>query len=240
MFYFKKSIASRWLIYLLLAVCQLSCTSNVSEPLNQNNKAIPADRLASVTPSILVQSPSPVPTNQLISSEGIGNAKLGMTLGELKQVLGTGTELNVKSPFMVDFDAIVVSQSGKIQYYILYPTGKILTDSDRIVMLLTDNPNYRTAEGVGSEMLLKQAEAIYGKATLFYNTSNESREYVRFVNQPNQSLRFRSISKAQRLAGIYSSQSQEYKETKKFVETASIRSIEVVCSSHQCPKPSTN
>ncbi|MGV2391051.1 MAG UNVERIFIED_CONTAM: hypothetical protein LVR29_31475 [Microcystis novacekii LVE1205-3] len=36
----------------------------------------------------------------------------------------------------------------------------------------------------GPRTPLEQAEKVYGKGTLSYNTSNESREYVRFVNQP--------------------------------------------------------
>lgn len=87
--------------------------------------------------------------NQLISAEGIGSAKVGMTLGALKKALAGKAEFKVKSPFIVDFDAIAVIESGKEQYYILYPAGSPLADADVIEALVTDNPNYRTAEGVG-------------------------------------------------------------------------------------------
>ncbi|MBA2748468.1 MAG: hypothetical protein H0U45_06940 [Tatlockia sp.] len=147
-----------------------------------------------------------------------------MTFGQLKQVL-PDTKLKVESPFMVDFDAIAITQSGKVQYYILYPAGTKLADSDPIEMLVTDNPNFRTAKGVGPGTPLKQTETVYGDATLSYNTSNESREYVKFANQPAQNLLFRSFAPNQQFAGIYASPSGEYNETKKFQESAKISSV---------------
>lgn len=66
--------------------------------------------------------------NLTISDQGIGLAKLGMTFGQLKQVLEPDTKFKVETPFMVGFDAIALSQSGKVQYYILYPAGTKLAD----------------------------------------------------------------------------------------------------------------
>jgi hypothetical protein len=165
----------------------------------------------------------------LISATGIGSAQLGITLKHLKQVLGAKAKFQSVSPFMVDVDinAIAVSQSGKVQYYILYPAGTKFSDSDRIEGVLTDRPNFRTAEGVGPGTTLKQAEAIYGDVTLFYNTSNESREYVKFARQPAKNLLFRTFAPEQTFAGIYPSGSREYKETKKFQANASICSVMV-------------
>ena len=117
--------------------------------------------------------------HQKISAAGVGPAKVGMTLAQLKQLLGAQAEFTVKSPFMVDFDALAVSQSGKVQYYILYPSGRTLADTSAIEAVLTKNPDYRTTVGVGPGTPLKQAAAVYGKATLFYNTENESRELVK-------------------------------------------------------------
>lgn len=161
----------------------------------------------------------------MISATGIGRAKIGMTFGQLKQVLGSDTKFNVESPFMVDFDAIAVSESGKVQYYILYPAETTFADSDLIELLLTDNPDLRTTEGIGPGILLKQAEAIYGDATLSYNTQDESREYVRFAHQPAPNLLFRPSVLNQQFAGIYSSPIGEYNETKNFQKSTRIHSI---------------
>lgn len=176
-------------------------------------------------------------TNQLISSEGIGEARVGMTYGQLKQQLATKAEFTVKSPFIVDFDAIAVSKSGKVQYYILYPAGTPLADSSVIEALVTDNPSYRTAEGVGPGTPLQQAEAIYGDATLSYNTMNESREYIKFTKEPSRSIKFRPKPKeGKQFAGVYPPSQAESKQTKDFEKTASIRFVEVYCGKN-CPPP---
>ncbi|WP_228054863.1 hypothetical protein [Gloeocapsopsis crepidinum] len=185
-----------------------------SEPRNQHSISHTTSQISPSTSEALI-----------ISATGIGLAKLGMTFGQLKQVLGSDAEFKVESPFMVDFDAIALSKSGKVQYYILYPAGTTFSDSDSIELLLTDNPDLRTTEGVGSGTSLKQAEAVYGDATLSYNTQNESREYVRFANQPARNLLFRPTVSNQQFSGIYSSPIREYNETKKFQESATIHSV---------------
>ncbi|MBD2102416.1 hypothetical protein H6F94_16255 [Leptolyngbya sp. FACHB-261] len=159
-----------------------------------------------------------------------------MTLGKLKQALGAGSTFKVESPFIVDFDALAVIQSGEVQYYILYPAGTTLGDSDVITALLTDNSRYRTTQGVGPGTSIQQAEAIYGEATLSYNTSNESREYVKFAAQPAQDIFFRTAVE-EGFAGIYPSPTEEYNTTQEFQNTALIRSVEVNCPPESCPKP---
>jgi hypothetical protein len=123
-----------------------------------------------------------------ISDRTIGAAKVGMTFGELKKALGSTALFKVESPFMVDFDAVAVSQSGKVQYRIIYAAGTKLKDADVIELLMTENSNYKTAKGVGPGMTLKQAEAIYGKATLSYNVDNESREGLYLPTNPLEKL----------------------------------------------------
>jgi hypothetical protein len=161
-----------------------------------------------------------------------------MTLGQLKKLLADKAEFKIKSPFIVDYDAIAVIQSGKEQYYILYPALLPLADTDIIEALVTDNPNYRTAQGVGPGTPIKQAEAVYGDATLSYNTLNESREYVKFAKQPSKAIAFRiKASQGQQFAGNYPSSKTELKQTKEFKTTASIGLVEVYCRQN-CPLPS--
>lgn len=187
------------------------------------------------TPKALILKP-PTSKDQLISADGIGVAKVGMTLGELKQLL-PGAEFTVKSPFLVDFDAIAVSQSGKDQFYILYPTLLRLADSDIIEALVTDNPNYRTAEGVGPGTPIKDAQTVYGEASLSYNTQNEKREYVKFAKLNTKAIAFRvKPPQGKSLAGIYSSSKGELKQTKDFQPTATINLVEVYCQEN-CPLP---
>ncbi len=189
-------------------------------------------------PSQTVATPnSPPSKDKLISAEGIGVAKVGMTLGQLKQLLGSTAEFTIKSPFIVDFDAIAVSQGGKDQFYILYPTLLRLADTDVIEALVTDNPNYRTMEGVGPETPIKQAENVYGGATLAYNSLNESREYIKFAKLNTKAIAFRAKApQGKPFAGVYSSAKTELKQTKDFQKAASIGLIEVYCREN-CPLP---
>lgn len=176
----------------------------------------------------------------LISASGIGAAQLGMTLGELKQKLGPDVEFSVQSPFIVDFDAIAVRKAGEVQYYILYLSGQTFTDGDPIQGLLTNNPKFQTAEQVGPKTPLKDAEQAYGKATLSYNTQNESREYARFANQPAGNISFSVGNGSTSPSGIYSSPNAEYNETQQFKDGAAIQSILVVCLTEDCVQPTNN
>lgn len=161
-----------------------------------------------------------------------------MKLGELKKALAGKAEFKVKSPFLVDFDAIAITQGGQEQYYILHPAGIPLVDSDIIEAIVTNNPNYRTARGVGPGTAIEQAETVYGKATLSHNALNESREYVKFANSPSDAIAFRTtVPPGQQFAGIYPSTKAELKETKTFQKNAAIGLVEVYCKQN-CPLPS--
>jgi hypothetical protein len=76
-----------------------------------------------------------------IGDRTIGEAKIGMTFGQLKQAIGSTAQFKVESPFMVDFDAVAISRSGKVQYRIIYAAGTKLKDADAIELLMTDNSN---------------------------------------------------------------------------------------------------
>lgn len=51
MIYFKKSIANRCLIYLILGMSQLGCTPNVSQPPINNKKNTQTDQMVTIAPS---------------------------------------------------------------------------------------------------------------------------------------------------------------------------------------------
>jgi hypothetical protein len=169
-----------------------------------------------------------------ISERGIGAAKLGMTFGELKKALGSTAQFKVESSF-ADFNAVAVSQSGKVEYRIIYPASNRITypaltklkDTDVIESLMTDNPNYKTVEGVGPGMTLKQAEAIYGKATLSYNVDNESREGVVFANQPTKKFWFAPKAEGSDYAGVYGASQGSFHQTNKYQPNAVIRNVSV-------------
>jgi len=172
--------------------------------------------------------------NHQISTTGLGVAQLGMTLGTLKQQMGEGVEFEAQPNFMVDFDAIAVRRSGELLFYILHLTNQPFTDADSIQGLTTDNPLYKTEDGVGPGVSLQEAETRYGEATLSYNTDNEGREYVRFAEQSAPNLSFATGNSNAETAGIYASPTGGYNETQDYKEGATIQSVLVVCLSETC------
>jgi len=242
-----KFLDPRWFITSILTTSTLALTLELAGCNNAPNPPILSTPLPTATvsshPSPVTPSPDPDPSpspvagpkvnSTLISPQGIGAARLGMTFGDLKRSLGSDTELAVKSPFIVDFDAVAIRQGGDVQYYILYLSGQTLSDTDVIQGILTDNAKFRTAENVGPKTSLAEAEQVYGQATLSYNTQNESREYARFAKQPP-ALSFSTGNGNAATAGIYSTPQSEYNETQQFRDDAVIQSVLVVCLTEDC------
>ena len=147
-----------------------------------------------------------------------------MTLGELKQAVDKDTKFELESPFMVDIKAISV-------------TNTTPQNSDKIIYLTTENPNYQTKEGIRVGSTIKEAETIYGNAALSYNTSVKSREYVEFEKLPfNKNINFRPNSiKYKGFASIYANLSRGYNQAENYRDDAQIASIEVSCRPNNCP-----
>ena len=216
----------------LIPICSLWIAVTACNSPSATSPPPPSEPIVQQTPSPLpspVLPPSPPASPAFtISANGIGDAKLSMTLGDLKNKLESKAEFTVESSFMVDIQAIAVSRENEVQYYILYPAGTTPTDKDPIDLVMTDNPKYRTAEGVGPGMLLKRAEALYGEATLFFSYASEAREYAKFASQPARGLFFRTKTVDDSLfAGIYPQPKGEYNETADFEENAAIGSVMV-------------
>lgn len=222
----------------VLASCGQSSESSPTAATPTASVDSPSPSVVEVEPSPSVASPTPKAADStMISATGIGPAQLGMTLGDLKAALGSETEFTVKSPFIVDFDAIAVRRGEEVLFYILSLPDQPLTDADPIEGLYTDNPKFRTDAGVGPGTSLAQAEQSYGPVTLSYNTQNESREYARFARQPSANISFATGNGNQNAAGVYASPTQEYNETKQYRDNATIQSVLVVCLTEGCTPP---
>ena len=139
-----------------------------------------------------------------ISNEGIGPARLGMTLGQLKAVLGQTVQFKTEPLYMDGFDAVAVVRAGAVQFRILHPAGRRLRDQDTLQILVTENPAYQTAEGIGPGVALARAESVLGKALLQYNEENESREDLSFAKQAQGRVSFTPGADGQAFAGVYS------------------------------------
>jgi hypothetical protein len=196
---------------------------------------IPKTKISSKTEPIS-KLKLPKDITQQITPVGIGAAKIGMSLKELKQKMGQGFEFPIKTGFIEGFDAIAVTKAGIVQYYIPYPAGTNFTDEDRIQHLMTDNPNYRTEKGVGPGTPIGQAASVYGSATLSLSKENESREFISFTKHPN-GLAFRPKSVSTRtFAGEYPESNEEFLKTQKYDTKAAIGQITVSCDEDQCGK----
>jgi hypothetical protein len=196
----------------------------------EKNKEIFQDSFVN-TPASATKLSTPEVKYGLITDKCIGSACIGMTFGQLKAKLGKKVKYKA-GQFMVDIDAVEVIQDGKVQYEICYSAGEKLRDKDKITCLSTDNSHYRTKEGVGPSTSLIQAQKIYGRATVSYNTDNESREELKFSKLPKgyERIWFRpTIKSGDGWAGIYSNSSEKdnssiYK-TKKIKPNAYISDI---------------
>lgn len=187
----------------------------------------------------------PITDDFLISSRGIGKAKLGMTMKELKQISSQDLNFEVIPSFSTDTSAIAVSKQGIVQYYLLYPAGSTShpdgvtpTDEDVITTIVTDNQNYKTREGVKVGTPIEEAEKIYGDAILAYNTEGEPGEDIIFGKQ-NPDIRFKAsyfkpISDGLNFSGIYPEYPGVSYTTDKYREDAAIAVIEVVCNVDNC------
>ncbi len=170
--------------------------------------------------------------NQLITNKNVGVAKLGMTLGELKEVLGEGAKFE---PVLLGIDAgegMKVIQDGNVQYLLGFADGNQLgTANSRITMITVENPSYRTADGVGPGTPVKKAVTAYGEATLSYNWNNEGREYIKFARGLGADkavlIRSNQLIKTD-FAGIYPDTNAEFNETKKYHDHASIALITIM------------
>jgi hypothetical protein len=189
-----------------------------------------------VSPTIKTNGKAAAAVLQLtvISPDGIGVARVGMTLGDLKKAVDKDTTFEVVSDFAVDFNAIAVKQQGKVQYYIPYERTQSFGDGDRIRYLVTDNPGFKTAQGVSPGMTIKQVAQIYGSAKLSMNRSAESREIVRFAQQPQEIVFYGARSEQQDLAGIYPESNEEVLETDRYVDRAKIGRITITCREAVC------
>ncbi|WP_204102445.1 MULTISPECIES: hypothetical protein [Spirulina sp. CCY15215] len=234
MFKISLTIASLLNILLLLG-CSHSSRDRVESPAVVSESS-PVENSAIASPDTASDKPVISQNNTLISGEGIGQVKFGMTFAEAKAVLGEEVEYVLEPHYIVDFDAISVRQDGEVLFYILHFAEQPLKDDDLITFLQTNNPAFQTAEGVHAGMLIKDAEKIYGKASLF-TSEVESRESVNFQNEPKEKLYFGTFgggANADIPAGIYPDPDTLPRDTTEYREDATIQYISVSCGLKIC------
>ena len=194
------------------------------------------DGVANGCEDLGVRSPS---SDQLITSTRIGSAKLGMTLGDLKQLLPPEAELQA-TQLGVDLPpGMRVSFGPEVQYDLAFDSVNLetqpISDQSKIAWIIARNPNYRTAEGVGPGTPLKEAVSQYSTATLGYSHENESRESIQFAkgpfsNTPGTQVWIRSNQwTLTDFAGLYPKPERRtnYQQTQNYRDHAAIGSIAI-------------
>ncbi len=159
-----------------------------------------------------------------VDGTGIGDATVGMTLGELRTALSAPAAIGDPTDrFMVDVTALPVVEGTDTLYHVLFPVGTAIDEDTPLELVATTHPLARTADGVGPGTTLRAAAERYGPPTLSYSVHDESREYAKFPAQPSDRILFR-VTPARglsSLAGSYATDA-EYNETTVFDPEARI------------------
>ena len=164
-----------------------------------------------------------------ITPTGLDPIRVGTTLGELKQRLGSDYQFEDQANFRVDVGAVAVLLADQTQCYLLSTVSDPLGDDDLVDLIHIEAPRFHTAEGIGVGSRVGAAVEVYGSAVLSYNSDNKMREYVgfanRFANQPA-NLSFRTDGSPDRLAGLYDgADTAPYRETDSYRPDARIGSV---------------
>ncbi len=159
----------------------------------------------------------------VITPTSIGPAKIGMTFGRLKAVLGSGVTFR-EIDLNIGMNAKAMFVDNVVQFYILYPTFKTLKDTDIITVLTTDNPAYKTKEGIGSYVEIAAVERVLGPAVLTYHSDKSFEELIHFRNK-KQGYWFARYKNEK--AGVYKKKSSDFNVTREYKEGAVIEFIGV-------------
>ena len=163
----------------------------------------------------------------MIRPDGIGDARIGMTIGELRAMLRPDMSVGPLDPYMVDIDALPVVQGDDTVYHVLIVAGEPSSDDAPIELLATSHHGVGTEDGVGPGDTLADAAAAWGEPHLSYNTSDESREWATFPSlPPSIMVRVMPADDTAPFAGIYATQ-DEFNETDRHDPAARITMIMV-------------
>lgn len=127
-----------------------------------------------------------------IGPEGIGAARVGMTVADIRTALGPDIRLGeLNDRFMVDLIAIPVLRGQDTLYYLVFPADESPNEQSVPELAVTKNPEVQTKERIGPGSTLAEAAAAYGSPTLSYSADDEMREYAAFPGYRHSNTSFR-------------------------------------------------
>ena len=161
-----------------------------------------------------------------ITPEGIGAARVGMTLDSIRRELAPPLRLGeLDERFMVDLVAFPVLAGPDTLYSLVFAAGEAITEGTVPLLVATSHEEVQTPDGVGPGTSLGEAARRYGNPVLSYSVYDEMREYASFPDYTNTRVRFRiAPGDSTLLAGKYST-NDEYNETDVFDGSARIGMI---------------
>jgi hypothetical protein len=164
----------------------------------------------------------------VITPEGIGPARAGMTVGEIRAALDPELRLgDLNSTFMVDLVALPVVHGRDTLLHLVFPADETLGDGVVPLLAVTDHAGVLTVEGVGPGIALADAAARYGAPRLRFNAEDEMREYATFPDYDHPTVWFRvAPGDSVLLAGRYD-EGASYGETDEYDGTARIMMVMV-------------
>ena len=180
---------------------------------------------SSTAATVLPTAPSSgdaTPANPRLSAGFVGDVGAGLTEAELRTGLGSGYEVVSAGTVLADTVGFTVLKGGIVQFHALHRVGA----GPELDLLVTDNPAYRTAEGIGPGTTIDEAVTVYGPATISYSSLGETRELVVFAAGPDDSIVFRAFGPSLgELAGVYGDASDGFAESTEYQPGSTIGQI---------------
>lgn len=124
----------------------------------------------------------------IISPQGLGWARLGVPWGQFQRALGGINASHV--PIGWGYNGISVHGDGQAPFTVVFPKWKnTLSALDTVSILMTQDPTYRTKEGIGPGSTLAEAQQVYGPATLLRDATT-GQDLLVFARMPWDRIRF--------------------------------------------------
>lgn len=136
----------------------------------------------------------------LITNNSIGKIRLGMTMNDILKIYPDAKFKIVVGTLEEDTSDILATAGGKNLVYFTTDgfqdeeTEVLPPKTDKIVFLMTDDPQYKTAEGIAVSQTFGDAERKYGKPKFY---SNDYKDFISFEDKNINKAAFYSVHKNQ-------------------------------------------
>ncbi len=133
---------------------------------------------------LTAQPPVPVDRSYLITARSIGPVRMGMTMAALRKALPKARMSEASDGEGPDWICI---ERGKRDSIFIQMAGSRVSPgprTDKVYMIQTFSPKYRTRDGVHVGMRLRDVELRWGKLVKYEHSSIEDRSFAFFPRMP--------------------------------------------------------